>query len=237
MIALWLLMLGMLVAQLVNPQIIGRFLDAAESGHPLNVLIGAAGLFILIAIIEQLLRLAGTYMGSDVGWPATNRLREDVARHCLKLDLGFYKVHSPGEMIERIDGDINELGNFFSNLALNLINNLLLLVGVLVLLWWQDWRIGAAVTICAMGGLLAVNVIRTAAVPHWRLVRQATGELYGSLEEWLGGTQDIRPNGAEAYIMRRLFEHLRLLYDKAWVSRYFQMAGLAVPITKYSTCR
>lgn len=49
MTGLWLLMLGMLVAQLVNPQIIGRFLDAAESGQSLNVLVGAAGLFIIIA--------------------------------------------------------------------------------------------------------------------------------------------------------------------------------------------
>ena len=68
MIALWLLMLGMLAAQLVNPQIIGRFLDAAESGQPLNVLVGAAGLFILIAVIEQLMGLVGAYVGSDVGW-------------------------------------------------------------------------------------------------------------------------------------------------------------------------
>lgn len=48
--------------------------------------------------------------------------------HCLKLDRSFHKVHGPGELLERIDGDVNDLRNFFARLALNLLNNLLLLL-------------------------------------------------------------------------------------------------------------
>ncbi|HRW10707.1 MAG TPA: ABC transporter transmembrane domain-containing protein, partial [Caldilineaceae bacterium] len=162
---LWLLLLATLATQLINPQIIRRFLDAAEAGSALTVLLGAAGLFLAIALIEQLLGLATTYLGTNIGWQATNQLREDVVAHCLTLDREFHKTHSPGELLERIDGDINALGNLFSQLALNLLNNLLLLIGVLVMLWWVDWRIGLVITLVAAGGLLLVERLRRAAVP------------------------------------------------------------------------
>ena len=56
-LGLWLLLLGTIATQLINPQIIRRFLDAAEAGSPLNVLLGAAGLFFAIAVVEQVLGL------------------------------------------------------------------------------------------------------------------------------------------------------------------------------------
>ena len=192
-------MLATLATQLINPQIIRRFLDSAETGQSLSVLLTAAGLFFLIALLEQILALISTYISNNVGWLATNQLREDVVRHCLGLDMGFHQRHSPGEMIERIDGDINALGNFFSSLALNLLNNLLLLIGVLILLWWEDWRIGLTVTLITLGGLIGVNVIRAKAIPYWQAVRQATAEVYGFLEERLAATEDIQSNGLGAY--------------------------------------
>jgi ATP-binding cassette, subfamily B, bacterial len=227
---LWLALLATIATQLINPQIIGRFLDAAEQGSPLRVLLGAAGLFLAIALVEQALGLATTYLSTNLGWLATNRLREDLMLHCLTLDRTFHKAHSPGALIERIDGDSNELGNFFAQLGLNLLNNLLLLVGVLVILWWQEWRIGLAVTVIAGVGLIAVDWLRRAAVPYWQEARQATTELYGYLEERLHGTEDIRANGAVAYAMHGLYLHLQRAYRTALGTRLYDVGGLMTPI-------
>ena len=65
-----------------------------------------AGLFMAVAVAQQLLAIGATYVGRRVGWTATNGLRADLARHCLALDLGFHKQRTPGELIERIDGDV-----------------------------------------------------------------------------------------------------------------------------------
>ena len=104
-------------------------------------MLGAAGLFLAIALVEQALGLATTYLSTNIGWLATNRLREDLMLHCLTQDRTFHKTHSPGALIERIDGDSNALGNFFSQLGLNLLNNLLLLVGVLASLWSEECKL------------------------------------------------------------------------------------------------
>lgn len=227
---LWLALLATITTQLVNPQIIRQFIDTAEAGSDLTILLGAAGLFLLIALVEQALGLATTYLSTDVGWRATNKLREDVVRHCLGLDRTFHKAHGTGELIERIDGDINDLRNFFSQLALNLLNNLLLMGGVLILLWWEDWRIGLAVTLISGAGLVLVDWLRRVAVPFWKQARQRTAELYGYLEEQLHGTEDIRANGAVAFAMLGLYTHIQRAYTAALGTRLYDVGGLMVPI-------
>ena len=58
-------------------------------------------------------------------------MRIDLADHSLRLDMGFHKDHTPGEMIERLDEDVSALGRFFSQLVVMVGGNLLLVVGVL----------------------------------------------------------------------------------------------------------
>ncbi len=203
------LLLSSIGLQLVNPQIVRYFLDAAETGRGLDRLFGAAALFMGVALVRQMVQIAATYVGENVAWTATNLLRADLALHCLKLDMSFHKKYKPGELIERVDGDVNQLANFFSQLVLQLFGNLLLVVGVLVLLTWQDWRIGLSIAGVAVIGLLTLNWLNKRTVPRWQALREADAQLFGFVEEWLNGTEEIRSSGAEPYIMRRLYQALR----------------------------
>ena len=110
-----------------------------------------------MALVQQLLTVAATYMSENVGWTATNALRADLLAHCLGLDMAFHKAHTPGELIERMDGDVTALANFFSQFVILVLGNVLLLIGVLALLFREDWRVGAALTLFA---LLALAVLR-----------------------------------------------------------------------------
>jgi ATP-binding cassette subfamily B protein len=208
------LLLGNIGLQLANPQIVRYFLDTAETGRGLDKLFGAAALFISIAIVRQMVNIAATYVGENVAWTATNLLRADLALHCLKLDMSFHKKYKPGELIERVDGDVNQLANFFSQLVIQLGGNLLLVSGVLVLLWLLDWRVGLALASIAIPGLLALRWLNQRVVPRWQAVRQADADLFGYLEEWLNGTEEIRASGAGPYVMRKLYQLMRQRYLK-----------------------
>jgi ATP-binding cassette subfamily B protein len=219
------LVLLTLTLQLVNPQIIRYFLDSLQQGGQLRALLGAAALFISVTIVQQIVLLAATYVGEVVGWTATNALRVDLARHCLRLDLSFHKAHTPGELIERVDGDVNELANFFSRMILTLVGNGLLVIGVLVLLWLESWQIGLGITLIALVSVLIVNHLRKRIVPRWEALRGADADLFGFLEERLNGTEDIQTSGAKGYMMRGLDQLLKrrwraaqhVLHLDAWI--------------------
>ena len=209
------LILGGIGLQLANPQIMRAFIDGAQAGDAYERLLRLALLFIAAALIQQLMSVAATYLGANVAWLATNSLRARLADHCLRLDLSFHNAHTPGEMIERIDGDVLALTNFFSQFVIRILGNALLLAGILVLLWAEDPRVGLALSLFAALSLLILGRFRNIAVPYWKAERQASAELFGFLEERLAGTEDIRANGAEAYVMRRFFALMRELLRRS----------------------
>ena len=119
--------------------------------------------------------------------------------------MSFHNEHTPGEMIERIDGDVANIAIFFSDFVLRILGNLLLILGVLITLLWVDWRISLGMLIFALVALFGLSKLRALAVPHWKAAREANAALFGFIEEQLAGTEDTRANGAVAYVMRRLF--------------------------------
>jgi len=195
--------------QLVNPLIIRYFIDTFESDGSISALTYAAVAFIGIALATQVIAVYATYVSENVAWMATNHLRTDLVAHCLGLDIAFHKAHTAGELIERIDGDVNTLSNFFSQFVVHLLSNTILLIGVLLLLFSTDLRVGLAVTAFAVVALIILIGIRSRAVPFWVADRQMSANFFGFLGEQLAGTEDIRANGATGYVMQRFYLLLR----------------------------
>ena len=201
------LLLGSIGLRIVAPQIMRVFIDSALAGEALQTLTWTALAFIGVALIQQVIAVTVTFLGETVAWTATNALRAELAWHALNLDMRFHNDHTPGELIERIDGDVTELATFFSQFALNLVGNGLLLIGILVALFLEDWRAGLVFTLFSVATILILGRLKDIAVPHQKARRQAEAEMYGFLEEQLAGTEDIRSSGAVDYSIRELFRH------------------------------
>lgn len=206
--------------QLLGPQLIKRFIDGAIAGDGAAVLVPIAAWFMVIAVTQQGMAVWATFLAEDVGWSATNQLRAELADHVVRLDLGFHKTHSPGELIERIDGDVTSLSNFFSAMTLKVIGNGVLVVGILVLLTLESWLIGVGITAFTIVSLVAMTRLHGVAVPWWRSVRAAAAETYGFVGEQVEGTEDITANGAAGYMQERFAGMLRRwlpLEMRAWM--------------------
>jgi ATP-binding cassette, subfamily B, bacterial len=209
MALLSILLLTSIGLEIVNPLILRSFIDTATSGGSLEALWTMALIFIGVAVVQRVFSIGATYIGGGIGWNATNELRADVALHCLRLDMTFHNARTPGELIERIDADVTALSNFFSQFVIRVVGNLLLLAGVLIVLYAQNWIIGVVMTIFALIALFVLLRMRWVGVPRWRKVRQINAEFFGFLGERLAGTEDIRSSGAANYVMHRFYEHMR----------------------------
>ncbi len=195
--------------QLLNPQIIGYFINTLTTHGPVSALLAAGGVYILAAVLNQGISVAGTYFSQYVAWTATNQLRSDLVRHCLSLDMGFHKTHTSGEMIERIDGDVDALSNFFSQFAVNLMSNLLLLLVMLALFFIISWLVGVVMLAFALFALALLSYLRGRSIPFWGEQRRMSATYYGFISERLHGLEDIRANGADQAVMRSYYQVLR----------------------------
>ncbi len=195
--------------QLYVPQILRAFIDGAREGSTVAELTTLALRFLAVALVGQLADAAATYVGQDVRWRATNRMRSDLTRHCLHLDMGFHNDQTPGKMIERIDGDVTALSNLMSDFSMRVASNVVLLGGVLILLGREDWRLGVVFTVFVVTTMVVLRRLARFAVPQWKKAREVTAELFGFLEERLAGTEDIRAAGAGGWILQRFHDLLR----------------------------
>ncbi|GHO86125.1 ABC transporter ATP-binding protein [Dictyobacter formicarum] len=234
------LLLGLLLCaditlQLVNPQFLRTFIDTITSSGPQPLLLVLAVIFIVVALVQQLITIAATYISERLAWTATNALRADLALHLVRMDMSFHKVHTPGELIERVDGDVTNLANFFSQFVIKILGGLLLLVGILVILWYTEWHVGLALSVFAIIALIAVNAARGIAIKPWKAFRQTSADLFGFLEERLRGTEDIRSNGAQPYIMRRLFMLTRERLKNGTRARLLSSIPWSMPVLFFTT--
>ena len=192
------------VASVYAPQLLRGFIDGVVAGHAAEQLAVIATLFLAVAAGRQVSRGLTAYFGESVAWSATNRLRSDLLRHALGLDLSFLNRHAPGVMLERIDGDSNQLATFFSQLSLRLLRGVLLLAGILVALLVEDWRLCLAL----LGFVAVVTFIlvklRSLGVPYHDRLREVTASLHGFVEERLAGIEDLKALGGLVSALRRM---------------------------------
>lgn len=218
--------------QLVNPQILRSFIDTASAGGAMETLTNMALIFIAVAVSNQLISVLVMWVTERLGWSTTNALRADLARYTLGLDMSFHTAHTPGEMIERIDGDVMALSNFFSQFILQVFGNILLVVGILAVLLREDWRVSLGLGVFVVLTIVILLKLANISVNSWEEERQASANLFGFLEERMAGTEDIRSNNAMAYVLNKFYTltrdqmqktiraglKLNILLNTTWVS-------------------
>jgi ABC-type multidrug transport system fused ATPase/permease subunit len=196
-----------MVLPLAGPLIIGAFVNAALAGESAGQLAALGGLFLLTTLTGDALQLVVTWYSVRLAWRVGNRLRVDLCRHALGLDLDWHGDHSAGQLIERIDGDIDAVTRFSSTAVLQLGGNAILMAGVLVISAFIDWRASLLIALTVAVAVAVLIRMRRLAVPYYDDEREVQSHLYGDLEERLGGLEDIRANGAGPWAVQKLHEH------------------------------
>jgi ATP-binding cassette subfamily B protein len=192
------------VLPLVAPQITRRFVDDAIGGASTRHLVFVAVGYLTLAVAGQGARTLTAWLASRLAWDGTNRLRERLAEHALGLDVMFHGRRTPGEMIERVDGDVVAIAEFVVAFLLDVVAGVLLLAGVLVVLFTVDPRVGVALlAYCVLIGFGMARAQRLA-VPSAARSRAKYAALFGDIEERLAGVEDIRANGAGEHAVNRI---------------------------------
>ncbi|MFO7633161.1 MAG: ABC transporter ATP-binding protein [Caldilinea sp.] len=213
--------------QLLNPQVLRYFIDTTQSTGATPLLAAAALLYLLVGLTQHGLALATAALSLDVGWRATNALRADLLRHVLRLDMPFHKAHTPGALIERVDGDVSALGEFFSQFLVRVAANVLLISAILVLVLRINAPAGAALVVYTLLVALVLFYVQRIGVQRWNEAREAWGEQMGFIEEHYAGAEDLRGVGAESYVLYRLYGYMRALTEKARRGWMAQALGYA----------
>jgi ATP-binding cassette, subfamily B, bacterial len=203
--------LGALVAAgsgliLTGPLIVRTIVDKATNGTTSSELARLAGLFLVVAIATQLINMAVAWMATVTAWHTTNEIRVRLARHVLGLSHAFHRQHTPGELIQRVDGDVTSVSDFMGRVIPRAAGALFTMVGMIGVLIVVDWRLAAGTVIYVSAAVGIVVRGRHRAVGESSDEMGSYARLYGGIEERLTAAEDLRANGAGDHAMWRFVE-------------------------------
>ena len=203
--------LGLLVAlasglSLAGPLVVRRIVDLASAGTTAGQLTSLAFVYLGLAVATQLILVAVSWFATVTAWHTTNQIRLQLAGHVLGLDHEFHRRHTPGELIQRVDGDVTSVSDFLGRVVPKAVGAAAMVIGMVLVLAVVDWRLAVGASIYVT--LSAALIVRG----RHRAVGEASDEmgayaaLYGGIEERLTAAEDLRGNGAGAHAMWRFVE-------------------------------
>ena len=146
--------------------------------------ITSAGRSILMSYITQLTSAA---------------MRKNLLRHMMSLDSGFFQIHPPGQLIERVQGDVGVINGVWSSILTALARDLVSLIGLMAVAFYIDWQWALiaiiGVPLLVLPSLMVQAYIRRRA----RNSRQISGDISTRLDEVFHGINPIKLNALEEY--------------------------------------
>ena len=191
---------------LTGPVIIRSVVDRATEGADAAEIVRLALAFLAVAVVTQLVALVVARQATINAWRTTNALRLRITRHVLGLDHEFHRTHTPGELIQRVDGDVTSVSEFLGQVVPKATSAVLLVLGMLGVLTVLDWRLGLGMAVYLVAATAVVLAMRHRAVAESADEMGAYAKLYGGIEERLTASEDLRANGAGVHAMWRFVE-------------------------------
>ncbi|MDP2292714.1 MAG: ABC transporter ATP-binding protein [Actinomycetota bacterium] len=203
--------LGLLVAlssgfSLAGPLVVRRIIDLAGEGGTAAELTSLALVFLGLAVATQIILVIVSWFSTVTAWHTTNQIRLQLAEHVLGLDHEFHRRHTPGELIQRVDGDVTSVSDFLGRVVPRVAGAAAMVLGMLGVLFVVDWRLalGSSVYVTVAAGTIVRG--RHRAVGESTEEMGSYAQLYGGIEERLTAAEDLRANGAGAHAMWRFVE-------------------------------
>jgi len=134
-------------ATLPAPWIFKLIIDEALPEKNLGRLLGLLGIFTGLFIARGLLTMWRNRVLQYAAMRVTCDLRIALFRHLQSLSLRYFDANLTGKVISRITQDTGELYNLTNNFLITLIADSVTVVGVLIFLYWVEWRLALAVTL------------------------------------------------------------------------------------------
>jgi ATP-binding cassette subfamily B protein len=150
------------------------------------VLIGAIQLVTIV--IQYVQRLKLEIIGQDVMLDLKTRLFD----HILSLDVAYFDRNPVGRLLSRVESDTEALRMLFTNTAVLIVGDLILVVGIYAIMFYYSWRLAAILLLIIPTMAVLVIVFERLTTPRFFEVRKKMAEVTAQITEFLHGMSIIQ---------------------------------------------
>lgn len=162
-----------------------RIHDIRQIGFMVLIILG---LFILqfVASYFQIITLM------KLSQYAMRDLRIDLFSHITSLELSFFDKNPIGKLVNRITNDIESLNELFSTVLVTLVQDVLILMGITIIMFFTDYHLALVVSISFPALFIVMFLFRIKARQAYRIIRTRISDLNSFLNENISNIRIIQ---------------------------------------------
>ncbi len=153
----------------------------------------AIGLFFIVAMFASIILMyISGMMVQKVGQRVIYDIRRDIFNHIEELAIGQLNTIPVGKLVTRITNDTGTLMDFFTNILVNMLKNIITLVAIAIISFFVNWQL-ALILIAFLPIILAITIFfRSKSKKVYREIRKNVSSINGFLSENLSGMKTIQ---------------------------------------------
>ncbi|EJX0895294.1 TPA: ABC transporter ATP-binding protein [Campylobacter coli] len=154
-------------------------------------------LLVIIYILKNLGFYLQTYYLSFIGMDALRILRFKVLKNLLKLDMDFFKRNRTGELVSRCTNDINALQSIVSNIIPDFFRELLTIVGLLIVVFYQSPILAFFALVVLPCAILPLVHFARKLKKYARSIQETNSDLLSRLSEIFSNIELIKASNTQ----------------------------------------
>ncbi|MFK0326956.1 ABC transporter ATP-binding protein [Campylobacter coli] len=154
-------------------------------------------LLVIIYILKNLGFYLQTYYLSFIGMDTLRILRFKVLKNLLKIDMDFFKRNRSGELVSRCTNDINALQSIVSNIIPDFFRELLTIVGLLIVVFYQSPILAFFALVVLPCAILPLVHFARKLKKYARSIQETNSDLLSRLSEIFSNIELIKASNTQ----------------------------------------
>ncbi|MCK4303160.1 MAG: ABC transporter ATP-binding protein [Candidatus Eisenbacteria sp.] len=198
-------------AELGGPLLVRHVLDKDIPNGDTTGILWRAVLYALLFVVGLGTAYLQVILLARMGLRIVTGLRQKVFAHLMSLSLAYFDKNPPGRLLARVESDVERLLILFSEVALALFRNVVVLVGTFAVMMVIDARVTGSVLLLLTPVLVATYFFLKYIRDRFRTVRKLYARISTFLTEYVQGIPILQIYG---YTEKALLDLTRLNKDK-----------------------
>lgn len=230
--------------QIITPDFFRKITDEISQGLPQII---SGNLFDRHINLDEIIRLitltAGLYLVSFILTSSQSLcmihitqkisfyLREDISQKINRIPLSYFDRTNYGDILSRLTNDVDTITQNLVQSFSQLISALILLIGTLALMFYNNWILALAAIFSSLLGFFLMMVIMLKSQKFFSSQQKQLGEVNGYIEEMFAGHQVVKAYGYATRSEKIFAKENDKLYESAWKSQF--LSSLLMPLMDF----
>jgi ATP-binding cassette subfamily B multidrug efflux pump len=194
---------------------IDKVIDPDTGDGKISFLAIYAGTILGLYVIQLFTNRVRIRITNVVGQQVISDIRNELFAHIQKLSFRFFDKRPAGSVLVRITNDVNALQDLFTNGVVNILIDIVLLIGIVIVLLTLNFKLGLAIMFTVPLMFMVSSTLRKRIRRAWQEVRIRQSRINSHLNESIQGIKVT-----QAYTQEKenigFFDEMNTSNRRAW---------------------